>query len=425
MIFQNVNEYKSMKPGLERIKEFLLKSGVEYEKVKYVHIAGTNGKGSTAKILSECLTASGYKTGLYISPHIVKINERIQIDSVNISDSDLNKIYTKYEKLAEECKLTFFEHITVLALIYFTHQKVDIVVLETGLGGRFDATNVVVPLLSIITSVDLDHTEILGSSLSKIAFEKAGIIKDKIPVICGLMPKVAFNKIANVAKQKKAGVYLFGKNFSALSVSYDWQKFYQKIRYKGLNCGFDFNLGLLGNSQVYNSAVVLCACELLKEKGYKIRFNKLKNILSKIKWHARFDVRKIKKGNKNIKFLIDGAHNLQAVDNFLDLYKKSPFSKEKIKLVFAVMKEKDYKSIIKKISRIAGEVCLPDIGNERAVNSEILKREFSKYIDGKKILKFDNINECFNSFKNNDAVVVTGSFYLAGSILKFIEDKNG
>lgn len=425
MIFQNVNEYKSMKPGLERIKDFLLKSGVEYKKIKYVHIAGTNGKGSTAKILSECLTASGYKTGLYISPHIVKINERIQIDSVNISDNDLKKIYKKYEKLAEECKLTFFEHITVLALIYFTHKKIDIVVLETGLGGRFDATNVVVPLLSIITSVDLDHTEILGSSLSKIAFEKAGIIKDKIPVVCGFMPKVAFNKIASVAKQKKADVYLFGKNFSALSLSYNWQKFYQKIRYKGINTGFDFNLGLLGNSQVYNSAVVLCACELLKEKGYKIKFAGLKAVLDKIKWQARFDVRNIKKDNKNIKFLIDGAHNLQAVDNFLELYKKSPFSKEKIKLVFAVMKEKDFKNIVKKVSKIADEVYLLNIDNERAVNSKVLEKEFSKYIDSKKILKFDNIRECFNSFKNNDAVIVTGSFYLAGSILKFIEDKNG
>lgn len=425
MIFQNVNEYKSMKPGLERIEDFLLKSGVEYKKIKYIHIAGTNGKGSTAKILSECLTASGYKTGLYISPHIVKINERIEIDSVNISDNDLKKIYKKYEKLAEKCKLTFFEHITALALIYFTRQKVDIAVLETGLGGRLDATNVITPLLSIITSVDFDHTEILGSSLSKIAFEKAGIIKDNIPVVCGFMPKVALNKISAVAKQKKSDVYLFGKDFSALSLLYNWQKFHQRVTYKGLNVKFDFNLSLLGNSQVYNSAVVLCACELLKEKGYNIQFAKLKSVLNKLKWHVRFDVRDIKKDNKNIKLLIDGAHNLQAVSNFLELYNKSPFLKEKIKLVFAIMKEKDFKSIVKKVSKIASEVCLPDIHNERAISNKILEKEFSKYIDCKKILKFDNIKECFKSFKNNDVVVVVGSFYLAGSILKFIEDKNG
>lgn len=425
MIFQQVNEYKSMKPGLERIEDFLLKSGVEYKKIKYIHIAGTNGKGSTAKILSECLTASGYKTGLYISPHIVKINERIQIDSVNISDNDLKKIYKKYEKLAEECKLTFFEHITALALIYFTSQKIDIAVLETGLGGRFDATNVIKPLLSIITSVDFDHTEILGSSLSKIAFEKAGIIKDNIPVVCGFIPKVALNKISAVAKQKKSDVYLFGKDFSALSLLYNWQKLYQRVSYKGLNIKFDFNLSLLGDSQVYNSAMVLCACELLKAKGYNLEFAKLKTVLNKIKWHARFDVRDIKKDKKNIKLLIDGAHNLQAVSNFLELYNKSPFSKEKIKLIFTVMKEKDYKRIIKKVSKIASEVYLPDIHNERAVSNKILEKDFSKYIACKKILKFDNIKECFNSFKNNDVVVVSGSFYLAGSILKFIEDKNG
>ncbi|MDD5020816.1 MAG: Mur ligase family protein [Endomicrobiaceae bacterium] len=425
MIFQQVNEYKSMKPGLERIENFLFESRVEYKKIKYIHIAGTNGKGSTAKILSECLTASGYKTGLYISPHIVKINERIQIDSANISDKDLKKIYKKYEKLAKKCKLTFFEHITALAFIYFTQQKVDIVILETGLGGRFDATNVITPLLSIITSVDFDHTEILGSSLSKIAFEKAGIIKDNTPVICGVMPKVALSKISSVAKQKKSEVYLFGKDFSALNLAYNWKIFYQRIKYKGINTKINFNLNLLGNSQIYNSAMVLCACELLKQKSYNIKFGKLKNVFSRIKWDARFDIRDIKVNSKNIKLLIDGAHNLQAISNFLELYKRSPFSKEKRKLIFAVMQEKDYKSIIKKISKIAGEVCLVNTNNQRAVSNKILEREFLKYIDRERILKFESIKECFKSFENNDVVVVVGSFYLAGSILRFIEDKNG
>jgi dihydrofolate synthase/folylpolyglutamate synthase len=414
-----------MKPGLERIEDFLSKSGVEYKKIKYIHIAGTNGKGSTAKILSECLMASGYKTGLYISPHILKINERIQIDSANISDKDLIKINRKYEKLAKKCKLTFFEHITALAFIYFTQQKVDIVVLETGLGGRFDATNVIMPILSIITSVGFDHTEILGSSLSKIAFEKAGIIKDNIPVVCGFIPKVALNKISDIANQKKSEVYLFGKDFLALNLVYNWQKFYQKIRYKGLNIKFDFNLSLLGNSQVYNSAMVLCACELLKQKCYNIKFGELKTIFSKIRWDARFDVRDIKVKGKKIKLLIDGAHNLQAVSNFLKLYKKSPFSKEKIKIIFAIMQEKDYKNIVKRVSKIVGEIYLININNERAVSNKILEKEFSKYIDHEKILKFESIKECFKKFKNNDVVVVVGSFYLAGLILKFIEDKNG
>ena len=425
MIFQKVNEYKTMKPGLERIEDFLFKSGIEYKKLKYIHIAGTNGKGSTAKLVSEILTASGYKTGLYISPHIVKINERIRINSQYIKDTDLKNIDKKYEKLSKECGLTFFEHITALALIYFTLKKVDIAVLETGLGGRFDATNVITPEVSVITSVGLDHTEILGSSLSDIAFEKAGIIKNNVPVVCGFMPKEALNKILSVAKRKQAELYSFGSDFSAEEISYDWRKICQKIKYNGPGAKFYFTLGLLGNAQVYNSAVALCVCELLKRKGYDIKFNRLKSVLKNIKWTARFDIKTVNRYGKKIKLLIDGAHNLQAVSNFLESYKKSPFAKEKRKIIFAVMREKDYKNIVKKISQIAGEVYLPDIGSERAVDTKTLEKEFAKYIDGAKILKFKSVKECFKKFKDNDVAVAVGSFYLAGAILKFTEDKNG
>ena len=164
-------EYKTMSLGLNRIKNFLSDLKVEYDKLKYIHIAGTNGKGSTAKILADILVKSGYKTGLYTSPHLIKINERIQINSSFIGDKELTILDKKYGALSKKYKLTYFEYITALAFIYFVKNKTDIVVLETGLGGRFDATNIVTPLVSLITSINLDHTEVLGKTLKEIAFE--------------------------------------------------------------------------------------------------------------------------------------------------------------------------------------------------------------------------------------------------------------
>ncbi|MFA7675445.1 MAG: folylpolyglutamate synthase/dihydrofolate synthase family protein [Endomicrobiia bacterium] len=426
MVFPNndVNEYKSMIPGLERIKKFLSQSDIKYNDIPYVHIAGTNGKGSTAKILSEILMFSGYKTGLYISPHLVKINERIQINSLPISDLELKKLYDKYLSLIKKHKLTFFEYITALALIYFKNKKVDIVVLETGLGGRFDATNVITPLVSIITSIDLDHSEILGKKLSQIAFEKAGIIKKDIPLVCGNIKKTALKEIKKAAEKQNSKVYLLDKDFKTTHLSYNWKKYTQKIEYKGLNSDIKFDLSLLGKSQVCNVGVVLCACELLKNKKFEINFNSLIHILNNIKWQARFDIRKLKIDNKNITIVLDGAHNSQAIDNFLELYKESPFSNKRNKIVFAIMQEKEYKKIVKNISAIASSINLVNIDNSRAVKIEELQKEFLKYIDSKNISLYSDIKECFKNVKNNEILFCVGSFYLAGKIIKFIEEYN-
>lgn len=419
-----INEYKSMIPGLERIKIFLLQSGIDYNSIPYLHIAGTNGKGSTAKILAEILVFSGYKTGLYISPHIVKINERIQINSIPISDLELEALYNQYSSLIQKHKLTFFECMTALALIYFTKKKVDIAVLETGLGGRFDATNIVTPLASVITSIDLDHKEILGGKLSQIAFEKAGIIKRNIPVVCGKIKQTALNQIKKTARKNDAKIYLLGKDFNSFNLSYNWKKYTQKIDYHGLGINCKFDLSLLGDSQVDNAGIALCVCEILQDIGFSINFKNLSVILENIKWHARFDIRKVRYCGKKATVIIDGCHNLQAVGNFLNLYNKSPFAAKKNKLVFAVMQEKDYKKIIKNISSVISGVNLVDINNERAVKTEKLKIEFLKYTDKEKIVIHKTIEDCFNDIKNNEVVFCIGSFYLAGKIINFIEEKN-
>ena len=418
-------EYKSMLLGLDRIKKFLADQNIEYNKLKYIHIAGTNGKGSTAKTISDILISSGYKTGLYTSPHLIKINERIQINSLPITDRQLSALDKKYSHISKKYKLTYFEYITAVAFIYFVKNKVDIVVLETGLGGRLDATNIVTPLVSIITSIGLDHTEILGNTIQKIAFEKAGIIKKNVPVVCGNIKPVALSVIKKVAEQNKAQIYIFNKHFKAKNVSYNWKNFTQKISYCGINKDLVLNFGLLGKAQVYNLATVLSICEILKDKLPKINFKTIKKTCKNVKFAARFDYRKVKINNKRCSFIIDGAHNIQATENFLYLYKKSPFYNKKTKLLFAVMQEKDFKSVIKSVAKEFGNINLLKIENSRAVNINILKEEFSKYTDEKNINCYDCKEDFFNDIKNNDVYICTGSFYLAGTILKFTEETNG
>ncbi|MCR4663112.1 MAG: hypothetical protein K5622_04410 [Endomicrobiaceae bacterium] len=416
-------EYKTMLLGLDRIKNFLSAINISYDKLKYIHIAGTNGKGSTAKTISEILIKSGYKTGLYTSPHLIKINERIQINSLPVSDKKLKFLDKKYSVISKKYELTYFEYITALAFIYFVDNKVDIAVLETGLGGRFDATNIVTPLISVITSIDFDHTEVLGNTIKKIAFEKAGIIKDNVPVVCGNIKSSALTEIKKVAKKKKSPLYCFNKDFFAESISYNWKQLTQKIKYCGLNKNLIINFSLLGKSQVYNLATVLCICEILKKTLTKIKFSVIKTVCKNIKWPARFELKKIN-GN-NCSFIIDGAHNIQAIENFLSLYKESPFYKKETKLLFAVMQEKDFKTVIKKVAKNFSDISLLKVNNSRAVNIKVLKKEFSKYIDKKNIYTYDTEKQFFANIKNNDVYICLGSFYLAGTILNFVEETNG
>ena len=419
--FNNSNEYKQMDLSLDRIKNFLSEAKVEYNKLKYIHVAGTNGKGTTAKLLSDIFTSAGYKTGLYISPHLVKINERIKINSQDISDKDLKKIEKKYSRLLKKNELTYFEHITAIAFVYFCEQKADICILETGLGGRFDATNIITPLVSVITSVALDHTEILGNTISKITYEKAGIIKQNVPVVCGNMPKVALNKILKIAKKINSKVYSFGKDFNCKNLNYNWETFKQTVLYNGINLNCNFILSLLGQSQVYNSATVLCVCEILKKTYKNIKLSLIKKVFKTIKFDARFDIRKLKFNGKKFNLILDGAHNIQAIDNFIHLYKQSPYRKNKCNIIFAIMQEKKYEYVVKKISSIAKKVYLVKTSNNRAVDENILFKLFAKFIKKENIMKC-SIKDCFKNLKDNDTVFCVGSFFLAGNIIKFIEE---
>ncbi len=415
MIFDSLKEYREMKPGLSRIKKFLKENGDPQKSFKCVHIAGTNGKGSTARLIADILKENGISAGLYTSPHLTVITERIKTDGKDISAKKFKELSGKYFKAAKKHGLTYFEYLTALAFIYFAEKKVKIAILETGLGGRLDATNIVGnPLVCIITSIAQDHKEILGGSVKEIAFEKAGIIKKNARVVCGRLPEAA----AEIIKAK-AEPFVFNKDFKALNIKYDTQNKEQIFDYRGLALNIKgIRLSLLGSHQIINAAVAVCCAELLALKGFALSPGAVKRALRNVSWPARFDIRKVNLKNKKFTLIIDGSHNEQAIDALTGALRRYGFGKTD--LIFGIMKEKEYKKIVKKMVPCADNVILPDFGNPRAVKICDLEKEFLKYKPGKKIFKAASVKEALGKLKNGAVAAVAGSFYLAGEVLKNI-----
>lgn len=401
-----------MKPGLSRIKKFLDIFGNPQNKLNCVHLAGTNGKGSTAAFIDAVLRENGYKTALYTSPHLTDITERIKIDGKNIPKKFFNELSEKYIKYARQYKLSYFEYLTAIAFIYFAEQKVDIAVIETGLGGRFDATNVIEkPLVSVITSISLDHQEVLGGTIEKIAFEKAGIIKKGSFTICSKVPLKALKIIQSKAGKVCSKLCVLSKDFFVKNATGN------KFDYSGIEKDIkNIKISLAGKHQFNNAAAAICVTEFLAKYGYVFEDKKIKKALTSAVWNARFDTRTVKFNNKTFELIIDGAHNEEGINAFLD----SLDSKKKLTLIFAVMKEKDYKKIIKKIAPVANRIILAELKNTRAVPQSVLKTEFLKYTDENKIYCVSSVKEALSSIKNREKTAVIGSLYLAGEILKNI-----
>jgi dihydrofolate synthase/folylpolyglutamate synthase len=421
MFFKILKEYDGMTPGLSRIKNFFKSIGNPQNKLKTVHIAGTNGKGSTAVFVSEILKAGGYKTALYTSPHLINIIERIKINGKDIPSKIFNALSKKYLERAVKYKLSYFEYLTALAFIYFSEQKPDIAVIETGLGGRFDATNVIKPpLICAITSIAKEHQEILGTEIENIAFEKAGIIKDDAYVVCGKLPKKAIPIIKN---KSSPYLYLYGKDFKALNN--ESSRNAQKFDYTSTNTKLkNIEIRLLGTHQTVNASVAIFIAGILNKKGYYLSEAHIRTGLKNAVWQGRFDIRKIDNNNKNFKLIIDGAHNIQGLNVFFETFEQLGFSKKKRTFIFTVMKEKKYKYMVKKTASFAKKVILPRINNDRSLNPEVLKKEFSKYIAQNKICTADSVKSACDMISDSEISVAIGSLYLAGEILKYIKGWN-
>ncbi len=379
--------------GLERIQSILKLIGNPQEKIKIIHVAGTNGKGSVSSILANILKCAGYKTGLYTSPHLVEYTERIKINNIDISKEDFAAYIEKICTIAEKknIHLTEFEILTAIAFKYFADNKVKIAVIETGLGGRFDATNVCKkPILSIITSISLDHTDRLGNTIEKIAFEKAGIIKPKSTILTEISNK-GFKVIKNTAEEKKAKL-IVATNY--VNMKYENGNNYVSIEDK--KCEFP----LLGLYQKANLSIVLQAVEFLKIKTEAVIEG-----LKTVKWPARLEFIK----DKNL--LIDGAHNPDAAKELrksLDYY----FNNQKRIFLYSTLNTKDYKEIAKILFNEDDEIYYFEFNNKNAIS-------FEEYKNNNPQIR--NIKQ-FNKYQLKDFLlkpelkIVTGSLYMIGEL---------
>lgn len=357
------------KPGLERISALCEKLGNPQDELKFIHVAGTNGKGSFCSMIDSVLRAAGYKTGLFTSPYIKVFNERMQFCGENIADDELAEIteYVKPYADSMEDKPTEFELITAIGFEYFKRKKCDVVILEAGMGGRLDSTNIIKSsLLSVITGISLDHTAFLGDTVEKIAAEKAGIIKENGDVLFGGNSKSVEEVIEAKAAEMNAD-YHFADKTSLDIVSSDLTG--STFNYLGFK---EVKLPLLGLYQPSNAANVLCALEILKRKGFNVSEEAVRAGLLAARWPARFEII-----SRDPLIIFDGAHNPEGIETAVTSIKRY-FGDQKVSILTGVMKDKDYNYIAGKFAEISDRAFTITPQNPRALPAE----DYAKVLEG-------------------------------------------
>ncbi len=418
LTYIHANFWQGSKPGLSRTKELLKKLGDPQDRLKFIHVAGTNGKGSFCSMLTSILLETGLRVGTYTSPYILRFNERMKVNGKDIPDETLARLTETVRPLAEsmEEKPTEFELITAIAMEYFYEENCDIVVLECGMGGRLDSTNVIqTPILSVITGIAMDHTAFLGDTVEKIAEEKAGIIKPAIPILfCGKDP-MAKNVIEKRAVEVGAPLFLVDRDGLSVQASDLSGTVFSWKQWKNIS------LPLLGLYQTENAQNVLTAVDLLRNSGFAITEEQVVSGLGKTKWPARYEVIRW-----NPVILCDGGHNPEGIDAAVTSTKQY-FGSEKVLVVTGVMADKDYPYMVSRIAEIADQLFCIKPDNPRALDANSLAKEF--LAKGVPAVAFSSIDdaickaiECAKA--ENKAILCVGSLYMYSQILNAVEKAN-
>lgn len=403
--------------SLDAMRFFMDKLNHPEKELKFIHIAGTNGKGAVTEMISNILLNSGYKVGKFMSPHLIRYNERIQINNKEITNKEMEEIIIKLDPLVKEYNskgkgnVTLFELETTMAILYFANKKCDIVVLEVGLGGLYDCTNIVYPIVSIITSIGYDHMKFLGNTLEEIAFQKAGIIKQNSKTIFMSQSESVDNVIIERCKEENNKLFLVNKEEIK---NYSYTVEYQKFDYKEFK---NIEINLKGISQIYNACITLETVNVLKEK-YNIKEEIIRKSLKNVIHRGRFE-----KINNNPTVIYEGAHNEPAIKNFInsvDMYYKN----NKKVYIISILKSKDYKTILKLLVKNDENIYIFTCGNdkERYTDAEILKDEAQK--SGAKNLFTMELEEAIKMSleKYKDYIIfAVGSFYVYGDVIKTIK----
>jgi dihydrofolate synthase/folylpolyglutamate synthase len=399
-------EHFGIKLGLENISRFLNKVGNPHNNYLSIHIAGTNGKGSTAVDIESILHRAGYKTGLFTSPHLVDFRERIRINGKKISKNYITAFIDKHKYLIARNKITFFEVCTALAFCCFSDNKVDVAIVETGLGGRLDATNTLSPALSIITDISFDHTNILGNTLKKIAYEKAGIIKKNKPVLLGLIKPEPRNEIGRIAKKRKAPIiFLKRSDFTSNGFPYKFDYNRENLRMKRLQSS------LPGNHQIRNAALSIRAVEFLGNDGFKIGKRSIRHGLKTVQWPGRFQT--IKKTGKPT-IILDVGHNPAGVRSMIDCFKET-YPDRKADVVIGFVRNKNLEKSIRYIKPIVNKVEIVQLNTQRSAEPEEIAHYFGNKIHqhiSNSVVK--SSRRLINSADTNGIIIICGSHYTVG-----------
>ena len=406
--------------GLERTYKLLEHLGNPERDLKLIHIAGTNGKGSTTSMITEILMGEGYKVGMYTSPFIEEFEERIQINRNNIPKESLailmDEIKVAVDKVIEAGynHPTEFEIITVLMLLYFKKENIDFGVIEVGLGGTLDSTNVIKPIIQVITSISFDHTNLLGNTLEKIAREKAGIIKKGIPTVIYPQQEEVLKVIKNKCFEMDSELYIANNENLKFENIVNLDKPYQLLKY---NNEIDILLPLLGEHQIINLSVAMQAIEVLNNKNIiDISIANMVKSIKNVSWKGRLEVL-----SNNPYVVIDGAHNIQGIKTLSRNIKKY-FKYENLYLILGILADKDVEEMIKIITPMAKKVYSVTPNSIRGELAESLKDEVSKF--NKNCKAFDKYEEAYlealNDASEKDLILASGSLYMIGDMRKII-----
>ncbi|MEB6547940.1 bifunctional folylpolyglutamate synthase/dihydrofolate synthase [Heyndrickxia sporothermodurans] len=406
-----------IKPGLERMEWMMKKLGSPEKKLKVIHIGGTNGKGSTVTYLRSILNEAGYRVGTFTSPYIETFNERISVNGQPITDEEIIQLVNSIQPFVEEIEttnlgsLTEFEVITVMAIYYFAYMNpMDMTIFEVGLGGRLDSTNILQPILSIITNIGMDHVNILGHTVAEIAFEKAGIIKNEIPVITGAKQKEALEVIKNKSKDMNAKLFISKDDFKVENI---------RTLHRGEQFTFSYSNGqyqnlvinMLGKHQIENAILAIGAAIFLHIDEPMIREG-----LKKAFWPGRMEVL-----SEHPFVIVDGAHNPEGINSLINtLQEHFPYKKKK--MIFAALSDKELTNMIQPLAKLDAEVYFTEFDFPRAASAEEL---FSLHLlpqakvnkNWKKLLE-----EMFNALEENEMLIISGSLYFISNVKLFFKE---
>jgi len=413
-----------IKFGLDNVKAILSFFDNPHQKYPSVLVGGTNGKGSVCAMLTRILNLHNFRVGLYTSPHLVKVEERIRIDGEPISSRsfsrELTRLRDKIEALIASKKLlslpTYFELLTCLAFVYFDKQKVDMAILEVGMGGRFDATNVVVPPVSVITTVSKEHQKFLGNTLREIAFEKAGIIKPGVPLVCGVKRGEAHRTIKKKARELAAPFYgVFDEKDCFQAIKTDQSRY--SFSYKSKSNEYSFTPSLPGTHQGENAAMAIIASEQLSRNWKKLEKVKIIQGIEETRWEGRLEVL-----SRRPLMILDGAHNeegAKALREYIQEFVSAPLT-----LVVAFMRDKKIAKIADILFPLANKVIITRFPYFRAAEPGEIRAQALKFKD-KIVLESDAkraIKAALAETSRQGCIVVTGSLYLVGEVKKIFKN---